>query len=103
MLPGLFGSTTIDCCAGMEKGNTPETADATGVIVAIEPVSDNGCRPTNDRALGGNLRCSFRTQVGHRARSEKGPGGDLRQSLSARLCTPRPVTIRVPVTSSTAA
>jgi hypothetical protein len=48
---------------------------------------------TNDRALGGNLRCSFRTQVGHRARSEKGPGGDIRQSLSARLCTPRPVTI----------
>jgi hypothetical protein len=28
----------------MEKGNTAGTADATGVIVAIEPVSDNGCR-----------------------------------------------------------
>src|SRR5262245_11811510 len=44
MLPGLLGSTTIDCCACMKKGNTPGTADATGVIVAIERVSDNGCR-----------------------------------------------------------
>ena len=34
MLPGLFGSTTIDRSACMEIANTRETADATGVVVA---------------------------------------------------------------------
>jgi hypothetical protein len=38
MPPGLFGSTTIDCSACMEKANTPGTAGATGVVVALEPV-----------------------------------------------------------------
>jgi hypothetical protein len=32
--PGLFESTTIDCCAGMEKANTRGATGATGVIVA---------------------------------------------------------------------
>ena len=36
MLPGLFGSTTIDCFACMEKANTRETADATGVGISPE-------------------------------------------------------------------
>ncbi len=36
MPPGLFGSTTIDFCACMEKANTQGTADATGVV-AVEP------------------------------------------------------------------
>jgi hypothetical protein len=63
MLPGLFGSTTIDCCACMEKGNTPGTADATGLIVAIEPSPTTAADITNDRALGGNLRCSFKRKA----------------------------------------
>jgi len=42
MQPGLFGSTTIDCSACMEEANTRGTAAATGVIVALEPVSKNG-------------------------------------------------------------
>jgi hypothetical protein len=33
MPPGLFGSTTIDCSACMEKANTRGTAGATGVVV----------------------------------------------------------------------
>ena len=37
MPPGLFGSTTIDCTACMEKANTRGTAGATGVVVALEP------------------------------------------------------------------
>jgi hypothetical protein len=36
MPPGLCGSTTMDCSAGMEKTNTRRTADATGVVVALE-------------------------------------------------------------------
>jgi hypothetical protein len=59
----LLDPMTIDCCACMEKENTPGTADATGVIVGIEPVSDNGCRHSNDRALRGDLRCSFKRQA----------------------------------------
>src|SRR5258708_36217162 len=39
MPPGLFGSTTIDCSACMEKTNTRGTAGATGVVVALGPVS----------------------------------------------------------------
>jgi hypothetical protein len=39
MLPGVSGSTTIDCSTRMEKANTQETTDATGVVVAIEPGS----------------------------------------------------------------
>jgi hypothetical protein len=56
MLPGLFGSTTIDCFACMEKANTRETADATGVVVAIESFSTMAADITDGRALGGNLR-----------------------------------------------
>jgi hypothetical protein len=33
MPPGLFGSTTIDCSACMEKANTRGTTGATGVVV----------------------------------------------------------------------
>src|SRR5712672_1019479 len=56
MPPGLFGSTTIDCSACMEKANTRGTAGATGVVVALEPVSKMAADITDDRALGGNLR-----------------------------------------------
>jgi hypothetical protein len=38
MPPGLFGSTTIDCSACMEKANTRGTTGATGVVVALESV-----------------------------------------------------------------
>ena len=56
MPPGLFGSTTIDCSACMEKTNTRGTAGATGVVVALEPVSKMAADITDGRALGGNLR-----------------------------------------------
>jgi hypothetical protein len=56
MPPGLFGSTTIDCAACMEKANTRGTAGATGVVVALEPVSKIAADITDGRALGGNLR-----------------------------------------------
>src|SRR4051812_1858484 len=39
MPPGLFGSTTIDCSACMEKANTRETAGATGVDIDSKTVS----------------------------------------------------------------
>ena len=54
--------TTIDCCACMEKGNTSETADATGVIVARESAT-MAADITNDRALGGNFRRSFKRKA----------------------------------------
>jgi hypothetical protein len=64
MLPGLFGSTTIECSACMEKANTRGVAEATGVV--IEPVSTMAADITDDRALGGNLRLQlsslFQTQ-----------------------------------------
>jgi hypothetical protein len=44
MPPGLFGSTTIDCSACTEKANTRGTTGATGVVVALESVSENGCQ-----------------------------------------------------------
>src|SRR5713226_9247530 len=56
MPPGLFGSTTIDCSACMEKANTRGTAGATGVDVASKPVSKMAPDITDVRALGGNLR-----------------------------------------------
>ena len=56
MPPGLFGSTTIDCSACMEKANTRGTAGATGVVVALESVSKMAADITDGRALGGNLR-----------------------------------------------
>jgi len=56
MPPGLFGSTTIDCSACMEKANTRGTAGATGVVVASNPVSKMAADITDGRALGGNLR-----------------------------------------------
>jgi hypothetical protein len=40
MPPGLFGSTTIDCSACMEKANTRGTTGATSVVVALESVSE---------------------------------------------------------------
>jgi hypothetical protein len=40
----------------MEKANTRGTAGATGVVVALEPVSEMAADITDDRALGGNLR-----------------------------------------------
>jgi len=40
----------------MEKANTRGTAGATGVIVALEPVSKMADDITDGRALGGNLR-----------------------------------------------
>ena len=52
--PGLFGSTTIDCSACMGKANTSGTAGATGVVVALEPVSQMAADITDGRALGGN-------------------------------------------------
>src|SRR6267378_6370572 len=54
MPPGLFGSTTIDCSACMGKPNTRGTAGATGVVVALEPVSKMAADITDGRALGGN-------------------------------------------------
>src|SRR2546429_7564119 len=39
MPPGLFGSTTIDCSASMEKANTRGATGATGVVVALESAS----------------------------------------------------------------
>src|SRR5258708_32797096 len=56
MPPGLFGSTTIDCPDCMEKTNTRGTAGATGVVVALEPVSKMAADITDDRALGAILR-----------------------------------------------
>src|SRR6266699_1353026 len=57
MPPGLFGSTTIDCSACMEKANTRGTTDATGVVVALESLSRKMAVDINDdRALGGHLR-----------------------------------------------
>src|ERR1700738_2524720 len=56
MSPGLFGSTTIDCAACMERANTRGTAGATGVVVTLEPVSKMAADIADDRALGGNLR-----------------------------------------------
>ena len=56
MPPGLFGSTSIDCSAWMEKANTRGTVGATGLIVALEPVSKMAADITDGRALGGNLR-----------------------------------------------
>ena len=56
MPPGLFGSTTIDCSACMEKTNTRGTTGATGVVVALEPVSKMAADIIDGRALGGNLR-----------------------------------------------
>src|ERR1700738_750093 len=56
MPPGLFGSTTIDCSACMEKANTRGAAGATGVVVASNPVSKMAADITDGRALGGNLR-----------------------------------------------
>jgi hypothetical protein len=53
-----FGSTTIDCSACMEKANTRGTAGATGVIVALEPVSKMADDITDGRALRGNLSLS---------------------------------------------
>src|ERR1700682_109301 len=49
--PGLFGSTTIDCSACVEKTNTRGTAGATG-----EPVSQMVDNVTDGRPLRGNLR-----------------------------------------------
>ena len=51
MPPGLFGSTTIDCSACMEKTNTRGTAGATGVVVALEPVSKMAADIIDGRAL----------------------------------------------------
>src|SRR5260370_14279710 len=56
MPPGLFGSTTIDCFACMEKANTRGTAGATGEVVALAPVSQIATDITIDLALVGNLR-----------------------------------------------
>ena len=53
-----FGSTTIDCSACMEKANTRGRAGATGVIVALEPVSKMADDITDGRALRGNLSLS---------------------------------------------
>ena len=50
MLLGLFGSTTIDCFACMEKANTHGTADATKAV--IESGSTMAADITDDRALG---------------------------------------------------
>src|SRR4030088_1671949 len=55
MPPGLFGSTTIDCSACMEKNKHPRDAGATGVVVASKPVSKMAPDLTDGRALGGNL------------------------------------------------
>jgi len=54
---------TIDCSACMEKANTQGTADATGVVVAVEPGSGLQFSPrpplespyshSNDRPLAG--------------------------------------------------
>ena len=40
----LFGSTTIDRSAGMEKANTRGTADATGAVAAEPGARSNGVR-----------------------------------------------------------
>ena len=56
MLPGPFGSTTIDCCACVEKANTQGNDRRNRSVVAIEPVWTMAADISNDRALGGNLR-----------------------------------------------
>src|ERR1700726_4780383 len=54
MPPGLFGSTTIDCSACMEKANTLGTTGATGVVVALESVSKMAADITDDRRRNGS-------------------------------------------------
>ena len=65
--PELFGSTTIDCSACMEKANTHGTAEATGVV--IEPVSTMAADITDDRALG--LRLQHRRSFRRKARPSR--------------------------------
>jgi hypothetical protein len=52
MPPGLFGSTTIDCSACMEKANTQATVDATGVEVRVSAFrARRSCRGQQPKAL----------------------------------------------------
>src|SRR5437899_1709121 len=74
MPPGLFGSTTIDRSACMEKTNTRGTAGATGVVVASKPVSKMAADITDGRALGG-VRCAT------------GNSGDHAQGRPAKRCS----------------
>ena len=68
MLPGLFGSTTIDCCACVQKANTHGDGRRNRDVVAIEPVSTMAADISNDRALGGNLRLPHRRSFRPKAR-----------------------------------
>ena len=56
MPPKLFGSTTIDCSACMEKQTPAARPAQQGVVIALEPVSKMAADITDGRALGGNLR-----------------------------------------------
>jgi hypothetical protein len=74
MPPGLFGSTTIDCSACMEKANTRGTTGATGVVVALESVSKMAADITDDRALGSNLRRRVNRAAFRMSRAGRGIG-----------------------------
>ncbi len=74
MPPGLFGSTTIDCSAGMEKANTRGATGATGVVVALVSISKMGSSLRHRMSRTGQTRsfddvCSIRMtpEIGGRA------------------------------------
>jgi hypothetical protein len=81
MLPGLFGSTTIDCCACVEKANNHGDGRRNRGVVAIEPVSTKAADISNNRALRGKLRLPLSSLF--QARGETSPGKILR--LHCRL------------------
>jgi hypothetical protein len=71
MLPGPFGSTTIDCCACVEKANTHGGDRRNRNAVAIEPVSTTAADISNDRHWAVTFVCHYRRSFRPKARSSR--------------------------------